>query len=78
MNTETQTEIALNARAQAQLRELLDGVERLNGQVTTYVTALGAALDAPDGWQLDPRRMAFVAPPAQPEPAAADPTAEDA
>lgn len=71
MSTETQSEIALNARAQAQLRELLDGVERLNGQINTYVAALAAALDVPDGWQLDPQRMAFAAPvAAQPEPAA--------
>ena len=60
--TETQTEIAINARAQTQLREMLAGAEKVNEQINTYVAALAAALDVPDGWRLDARSMAFAAP----------------
>ncbi len=60
------TEIVISGRAQAQLRELMESVERINGQINTYAAALAAGLDIPDGWQLDVRRMAFVAPPAPP------------
>ncbi len=54
--------IIISERAQKQLRDLLESAEKLNGQINTYVAALGAGLDVPDGWQLDPRSMAFVAP----------------
>ncbi len=56
------SEVVISERAQKQLHDLLDSAEKLNGQINTYVAALGAGLDVPDGWQLDPRRMAFVAP----------------
>ena len=55
-------EIVISKRAQEQLRSLLESAEKINQQINTYATALGAGLDVPDGWQLDPRRMAFVAP----------------
>ncbi len=55
-------EIVISERAQKQLRDLLETIEKLNEQINTYVAALGAGLDVPDGWQLDVRRMAFVAP----------------
>lgn len=58
------TEISISSRAQMQLRELLESVEKLNAQINTYAAALAAGLDVPDGYQLDIRRMAFVAPPA--------------
>lgn len=62
-----ENEIIISERAQKQLRDLLESAEKLNGQINTYVAALGAGLDVPEGWQVDTRRMAFVAPP---EPAA--------
>ncbi len=62
------TEIVVSARAQEQLRALMEQSEKINGQINTYAAALAAGLDAPDGWQLDVRRMAFVAPPETPAP----------
>ena len=66
MSATEATEIVISARAQAQLREMLESAEKINTQINTYAAALGAGLDVPDGWQLDVRRMAFVSPPAPP------------
>ncbi len=74
-STTEATEIVISARAQAQLREMLESAEKINAQINTYAAALGAGLDIPDGWQLDIRRMAFVAPPAPVAPPD-EPTAE--
>ncbi len=56
------TEIVISKRAQEQLRELLESAEKLNAQINTYAMALSAGLDVPAGWQLDIKRMAFIAP----------------
>ena len=56
------TEISISSRAQEQLRELLESAEKLNAQINTYAAGLAAGLDVPDGYQLDIKRMAFVAP----------------
>ena len=61
------TGIVISERAQAQLRGLMEQAEKINGQINTYAAALAAGLDVPEGWQLDVRSMAFVAPPAPPE-----------
>lgn len=66
------TEIVISARAQEQLRGLMEQSEKINGQINTYAAALAAGLDVPEGWQLDVRRMAFVAPVAAPEPTTED------
>ncbi len=63
---ESMNEIVISTRAQEQLRSLLEQAEKINSQINTYASALGAGLDIPDGWQLDVRRMAVVAPAAPP------------
>lgn len=62
MSNATEGTIVISTRAQAQLRELMEAAEKVNGQINTYAAALAAGLDVPEGWQLDVRRMAFVAP----------------
>jgi len=59
------TEIVISQKAQEQLRSLLESAEKINAQINTYAMALGAALEVPEGWQLDVKRMAFVAPAAE-------------
>ena len=82
MSTETTvtTEIKIGEKGRKQLGELIEAIERTQQQTNTYIAGLMAGLDVPEGWQVDTRRMAFVAPQA---PDAADdldaaPTAQDA
>jgi hypothetical protein len=58
--------IKLNDKASGQVQGLLDSAQKIQEQLNVYVNALGAALDVPDGWQLDPVQMAFVPPLAPP------------
>ena len=69
MSTETTvtTEIKIGEKGRKQLGELIEAIERTQQQANTYIAGLMAGLDVPEGWQVDTRRMAFVAPP---EPAA--------
>ena len=60
--------IKISEKAAGRMKELLEASQRLNEQISTYVQGLAAGMDVPDGWQLDPRAMAFVAPPAPPAP----------
>lgn len=70
--------IKLSERASKQVRELVDAIERTQAQAQNYIAGLVAGMDVPEGWQLDPRRMAFVAPePAVPAPEPAVPVAGD-
>lgn len=66
--TDTATDVTLIFLNSASLtpRELVDAIERTQAQAQNYIAGLVAGMDVPEGWQLDPRRMAFVAP----EPAA--------
>lgn len=68
MSTETTvtTEIKIGEKGRKQLGELIEAIERTQQQANTYIAGLMAGLDVPDGWQLDPRAMAFVPPPAPP------------
>lgn len=61
--------IKISDKAAAQVRGMVDNARRIDEQLQVYITALGAALDVPDGWQLDITTMAFVPPaaPAAPE-----------
>jgi hypothetical protein len=61
--------IKLNGKAARQVQELIDNLRQAQERINVYVAAAGAALDVPDGWQLDPQAMAFVPPP---EPATED------
>ena len=65
MSTETTvtTEIKIGEKGRKQLGELIEAIERTQQQANTYIAGLMAGLDVPDGWQVDTRRMAFVAPP---------------
>lgn len=64
--------IKISNKAAAQVQGMVDGARRIDEQLQVYITALGAALDVPDGWQLDINAMAFVPPPGPaPEPEAA-------
>lgn len=56
--------IEVGEKGRQQLRELIDAIERAEGQANTYLAGLMAGLDVPDGWQFDPQAMAFVPPPA--------------
>jgi len=56
------SEIVISKKAQEQLRAMLDSAEKLSAQINTYAMALGAGMEVPEGWQLDIKRMTFVAP----------------
>lgn len=60
--------IKLSERAAKQVRDLIEAQERLQMQTQTYIAGLVAGLDVPEGWQLDPRGMAFVPPIAAEQP----------
>jgi len=73
--TKNPTEIRINEKAARIIQDLMDamkradeGLKRTDAQLSAYVNGLGAGMGVPDGWQLDPRSMAFIAPPAPVEP----------
>lgn len=62
------TPMPIGDKAKGQLQELLDGVQHANASLAAYVRGLATGMNAPDGWMIDPRTMAFIPPPAAPEP----------
>ena len=63
--------ITISARAEGQLRQMLEQSQRLQDAIRLTVEAFGVALDVPQGWRFDVQAMAFL-PPAT-NPAEADP-----
>jgi len=59
--------IAINQRAAADLRQLIEQAQRINDRLNLYVEAIGAALDVAPGWRFDVQTMAFVPPAEQAE-----------
>ncbi len=54
--------ITISARAEGQLRQMLEQSQRLQDALRVTVEALGAQLDVPQGWRFDVQTMAFVPP----------------
>ncbi len=60
-------EITISPRAADSVRQMLERSQRLQDGLQTFVEALGAQLDVPQGWRFDTQAMAFVPPPTNPE-----------
>lgn len=62
--------IKIGDKAAAQVRDLLAEARSIDEQLGAFLRGLGLGLSVPDDWRFDPRLMAFVPPPAQPQPPA--------
>lgn len=61
--------IEISPRAADTVRQMIERSQRLQESLQTFVEALGAQLDVPQGWRFDTQTMAFVPPVKQPSPA---------
>jgi len=61
--------IEISERAAVTLRQMLERSQRLQDGLQTFVEALGAQLDVPQGWRFDVQSMSFMPPTEQPLPA---------
>ena len=59
--------IAISSRAADSIRNMLEQSQRLQDALRTFVEALGAQLDIPQGWRFDVQTMAFMPPQIEPE-----------
>ncbi len=66
--------ITLNQRTTGTVIQLVDRVHQAQETLRTYVEAVGAALDVPQGWRFDVQSMAFVPPATNPVEADPAPT----
>jgi Fe-S cluster assembly iron-binding protein IscA len=59
--------IEISPRAADTVRQMIERSQRLQESLQTFVEALGAQLDVPQGWRFDTQTLTFVPPVSQPE-----------